>query len=108
MEMKRFGEKLRGKRKEHGMTYQELADKCHINHGYIRQLESGKKLPSMQLLFTICDVLETSPNYLFEYPDENEDKELLKRIYRLTPEQKKAMLCMLDAYIKFKDEDSKI
>lgn len=47
MEMKRFGEKLRGKRKEHGMSYQELADQCHINHGYIRQLESGKKLPSV-------------------------------------------------------------
>lgn len=103
MEMKRFGEKLKGKRKEHGMTYQELADKCHINHGYIRQLESGKKLPSMQLLFTMCDVLETSPNYLFEYTEENDDKELLKRIYKLTPDQKKVMLCMLDAYIEFKE-----
>lgn len=60
----------------------------------------------MSLLFTLCDVLDTSPNYLFEYADENDDRELLERIYKLTPEQKKAMLCVLDAYIKFKDEDS--
>ena len=106
MDKKHFGMKLRGKRKACGMTYQELADRCHVNHGYIRQLEAGSKLPSMQLLFTLCDVLGTSPNYLFEYAEDGEDKQLLERIYRLTSEQKNAMICMLDAYIKFNEEDS--
>ncbi len=41
MDMKRFGKKLREKRKYHGMMYQELADLCYINHGYVRQLEAG-------------------------------------------------------------------
>lgn len=59
----------------------------------------------MPLLLTLCDVLVTSPNYLFEYAEDNDDKELLERIYKLTPEQKKAMLCMLDAYISFKVGD---
>lgn len=102
MDMKHFGEKLKGKRKEQGLTYQQLAERCHVNHGYIRQLESGSKVPSMPLLFSLCDILETSPNYLFEYPEDNDDKELLKRIYKLTPEQKETMICMLDAYIKLK------
>jgi len=104
MDMKLFDNKLREKRKAHGMTYQELADLCHINHGYVRQLEAGSKLPSMQLLFLLCDILETSPNYLLEYAEDADDKELLKRIYQLTPVQKNAMICMLDAYIKFQKE----
>ena len=96
MDPKEFGAKLRGKRKECKLSYQELAERCHVNHGYIRQLEAGNKLPSVSLLFIICDVLGTSPNYLFGYTD---DKELLERIYQLTPEQKRVMLCILDAYL---------
>ena len=96
---KEFGAKLRGKRKECKLSYQELAERCHVNHGYIRQLEAGNKLPSVSLLFIICDVLGTSPNYLFGYTEDNSDKELLERIYQLTPEQKRVMLCILDAYL---------
>lgn len=61
MDPKEFGAKLRGKRKECKLSYQELAERCHVNHGYIRQLEAGNKLPSVSLLFIICDVLGTSP-----------------------------------------------
>ena len=96
---KEFGAKLRGKRKECKLSYQELAERCHVNHGYIRQLEAGNKLPSVSLLFIICDVLGTSPNYLFGYTEDNADKELLERIYQLTPEKKRVMLCILDAYL---------
>lgn len=99
MDPKEFGAKLRGKRKECKLSYQELAERCHVNHGYIRQLEAGNKLPSVSLLFIICDVLGTSPNYLFGYTEDNVDKELLERIYQLTPEQKRVMLCILDAYL---------
>lgn len=101
MDAKRFGAKLKGKRKAKGLTYQELADKCHVNHGYIRQMEAGNKIPSMSLLLTLCDILNTSPNYLFEYVDDNEDKELLERMYKLSPEQKQLVLCMLDAYLTY-------
>ena len=99
MDPKEFGAKLRGKRKECKLSYQELAERCHVNHGYIRQLEAGNKLPSVSLLFIICDVLGTSPNYLFGYTEDNADKELLERIYQLTQEQKRVMLCILDAYL---------
>ena len=99
MDPKEFGAKLRGKRKECKLSYQELAERCHVNHGYIRQLEAGNKLPSVSRLFIICDVLGTSPNYLFGYTEDNADKELLERIYQLTPEQKRVMLCILDAYL---------
>ena len=58
MEAKRLGRKIKEKRKEHGLTSEKLADKCFINEGYVRQLESGKKIPSMPLLIRMCEILE--------------------------------------------------
>ena len=72
-----------------------------MNQGYIRQMEAGHKCPSMPLIFSMCDILKTSPNYLFEYEEENIDKEIRSRINKLLPEQKEQLLYMLDAYIKY-------
>ncbi|ANU49711.1 transcriptional regulator [Enterocloster clostridioformis] len=105
MDLKRFGQKLKGKRKQSGYSCQELADLCHVNDGYIRQLEAGHKCPSMQLIFSICDILKTSPNYLFEYEAESVDKEILNRINKLLPNQKNELLYMLDAYVKYHQAD---
>ena len=101
MELKRFGQKLKEKRKQNGYSCQELADMCHVNQGYIRQMEAGHKCPSMPLIFSMCDILKTSPNYLFEYEEENIDKEIRSRINKLLPEQKEELLYLLDAYIKY-------
>lgn len=101
MDNKRFGKKIREKRKEHGLTSQQLADLCHINDGYIRQLESGRKIPSMPLLISLCDILKTSPNYLLEYVEDNDDQAILERTCKLMPEQKRTMLYILDAYLSY-------
>lgn len=99
--MKRLGRKIREKRKQCGLTSQQLADLCHVHDGYIRQLESGKKLPSMPLLLSLCDVLKTSPNYLLEYTEDNDNKRIMDCLYKLSPEQKNAMISILDAYIAY-------
>lgn len=104
MNTKRLGRKIREKRKQCGLTSQQLADLCHVNDSYIRQLESGKKVPSMPLLLSLCDELETSPNYLLEYAEAGDDKQLLNRLYKLSPEQKNTMICMLDAYITYEEK----
>lgn len=103
MDVKRFGKKLKEKRKQNGFTYQQLADTCHVNHGYIRQLESGLKMPSMQLMLSLCDILQTSPNYLLEFTEDNDDKEILERIYKLSPKQKQLLIYMLDSLINYMD-----
>ena len=104
MNAKRLGRKIREKRKQCGLTSQQLANLCHVHDSYIRQLESGKKVPSMPLLLNLCDELETSPNYLLEYAEDGDDKQLLNCLYKLSPEQKNAMICMLDAYITFEEK----
>lgn len=54
--MQRFGEKLRTLRKQHNLTMRELADKLGLStHGYIGDLESGRRQPSLELAVKIAD-----------------------------------------------------
>lgn len=100
-ERKKLGSKIREKRKEKGMTYHQLADLCHVNSGYMRQLEGGQRMPSLSLLILLCQTLDISPNYLFEYTEGSEDKEILDRIYKLSPQEKLYVLHMLDAHLEY-------
>lgn len=55
--MQRFGEKLRTLRKQHKLTLRELADKLGLStHGYIGDLESGRRQPSLELAVQIADL----------------------------------------------------
>jgi transcriptional regulator with XRE-family HTH domain len=53
--MRRFGEKLRALRVEHQLTLQQLATELgYATHGYISELESGKKVPTAELVLKVA------------------------------------------------------
>jgi transcriptional regulator with XRE-family HTH domain len=57
--MQRFGEKLRLLRQRRGMTMRELADVLGFrSHGFIGDLESGRKHPSLELAVRVADYFE--------------------------------------------------
>lgn len=50
-EIHRFGEKLRALRLRRRMTLKELAQALDLSaHGYISELESGKKMPGVEFV----------------------------------------------------------
>jgi transcriptional regulator with XRE-family HTH domain len=54
--MPTFGEKLRTLRKQRGMTIRELAEALGFTtHGYIGDLESGRRKPSLELAVKVAD-----------------------------------------------------
>jgi transcriptional regulator with XRE-family HTH domain len=60
-----FGEKLRFLRLHHGLTQQQTADLLGLaRHGYISNLETGKKEPSLELVLRAAVVFRTSMDYL--------------------------------------------
>ena len=55
--MQRFGEKLRNLRRHRGMTLMDLAENLgYKTHGYISEIEVGKKTPSVAFLLAVADL----------------------------------------------------
>lgn len=59
---------LRSRRKEMGMTLQELADKSGLSPAFVSQAERGKAVPSIVSLIQLAGALDTDINYFLTPP----------------------------------------
>lgn len=65
--MQKFGEKLRKLRNTHGMTLKELAVQLGLNaHGYISEIESGKKKPTVDFVVNVARLFHVSTDQLLK------------------------------------------
>ena len=65
--MQRFGEKLRGLRAHHGMTLTMLATSLgYKTHGYISEIESGKKYPTTGFVLSVAERFNVSLDSLLK------------------------------------------
>ena len=64
MEQKGLGFRLREVRKARGLTSDRVAELCHINAIYLRQIEGGTKIPSLPVFIDLCNALRVSPDSL--------------------------------------------
>ena len=72
-------------RMKRNVSAREMSISLGRGAGYINSIESGHVLPSMVMLFEICDYLKVSPKEFFEFtePDTNRLFELrLTDIYK--------------------------
>ena len=67
-----FGQNLRYLRKKKGLTQEQLSEKISIDIRQYSRIETGKGFPSLATLEKICDVLDISPAYLFDFSQEKE------------------------------------
>jgi transcriptional regulator with XRE-family HTH domain len=51
---RKLGARIRTLRKEVGITQERLAWDCDLDKGYLSQVESGKRLPSVPVLFQLA------------------------------------------------------
>jgi transcriptional regulator with XRE-family HTH domain len=73
---KLLGEDVRGLRKAHGMTLEELAAKVHLSVGFLSQMENGKKKPSIGALQRISEALNVPTGSFFRNTSADDPKEL--------------------------------
>ena len=65
--MQRFGEKLRFLRKQRGMTLKELAlELGFATHSYLSKVETGKKMPTGQLILDASRFFNVSSDQLIK------------------------------------------
>ena len=70
MDKKLLGKRINIARKERGWTSERLSEACNINATYLRQIESGAKVPSLQVFVLLCEALKVSPTICWQkfYP----------------------------------------
>jgi len=69
-----LGERIRHYRLLKGLKQSELAEQLFISTSYVSALEIGKQLPSLPIVLKLFELLDCSPNDLFEYADRNDAK----------------------------------
>lgn len=87
------GERIKYFRVRKGITVNKLANIAGISQSYLRDIELGKKQPTVEYLSYICDALGVSLENFFS--DTNENRSLMEEIEKLTQEQKSALLVFL-------------
>lgn len=99
-----MGRRINNARKERGITGEKLSELCCINATYLRQIESGRKTPSLPVFVEICRQLKVSPNYLLreELPDnEYSDIPMLAELLQTAdPEQLRIITAMVKSAIQ--------
>ena len=67
-----IGQKVKSLRIKHGLTQEELADRCELSKGFISQLERDLTSPSIATLMDILECLGTNIHDFFR--EEQDDK----------------------------------
>ena len=108
MEKKLLGRKINMARKDKGMTGEKLSEACNINATYLRQIESGAKMPSLPVFISICKELKVSPSYLLSDilndGEISEMDELQKLWMSATPKQIKMVSSMIRSALENMEE----
>jgi len=82
---------MKNRRKQIGFTQEKLAELCNTDPCYIRQIENGRRFPSLAYIERIAAALNIAP-YLLFYDETGTDKEGLAA---LRGEQKQKIKTML-------------
>lgn len=61
-----IGQRLKGLRKEKGLTQEELSERTDLTKGYVSQLENNISSPSLETLMDLLEVLGCTPSEFFD------------------------------------------
>lgn len=81
-------------RKQKGITVNKLANISGISQSYLRDIELGKKQPTIEYLGYICDALDITFLTFFD-----DNSELETAICKLNDKQKKALIDFIDTLL---------
>ena len=87
------GKRIVNLRLKQGMSTNKLANLAGISQSYLRDIELGKKHPTVEYLSYICDALKIS---LKDFFDEEKDKELEISISKLSEIQQSKLIDFLN------------
>ena len=77
MNQEKIGKFIAQKRKEKGLTQQDISNKLGVTDRSVSNWERGKNMPDLSLFYPLCKILDVSINELLngeEIDEKNSDK----------------------------------
>ncbi|MBQ8170838.1 MAG: helix-turn-helix transcriptional regulator [Oscillospiraceae bacterium] len=100
IDYKEVGKRMAKRRKELELKQYQVCEMINVNYKYISNLETGRSVPSLEVIMNICEALQVTPDYLLlgTLGDTTliSDKSLTERIGRLSQENKKLILGIIE------------
>ena len=92
------GERIARFREKKNITVNKLANMSGLSQSHLRDIELGKKTPSVETLYQICLALEITLKDFFDDESENllQNDPIVRRIYQMNDIQRKTLLAFLD------------
>lgn len=96
------GKRITYLRIQKGYSVNKLANLSGISQSYLRDVELGKKNPTVEVLSYVCDALNISLSDFFDeqLTEKFSNNSLMRKIYQLTPEQQSALLNLLNTILE--------
>lgn len=108
--MQTFAERLISLREDKGWKKKELAEKLHVRDSMISQYESGRCMPSYDVIITIARLFHVSVDYLLcgsaeAFPSSDvfvaqiSQAEFLEKCRRLSPDYRRIINTIVDSFL---------
>ncbi len=97
--LKEIGKRISDKRKEQGLTQEQLAERMNVSIQMISNLEGGKKAIRPENLVKLCEALDVSTDYILRGLSSDFESSLIaERISDLPSEKIRIIEQLIDSW----------
>lgn len=93
------GERIKSFRVQRNITVNKLANMAGISQSYLREIELGKKQPTVEYLEYICSALDISLKEFFSVDDSDVHPALLTALSKMTTEEQLKLADFINSLI---------
>ncbi len=106
MEKSFIGQRLKGLRLEMDISQSKLNHALGKETPYIEQIESGERLPSLEMFLALCDWFDISPTEFFLPGEKDEDWKVFNNYRKLSRDNKENVSKMIDSLSELEQKNS--
>ncbi len=97
VDLAEIGRRIQSRRRQQGLTQEQLADKMNVSIQMISNLERGNKAIRIDNLVNLCQILDVSTDYILTGRETRDDfHTLATRIEALPPTGRKMIEVLVD------------
>ena len=104
MDQKAIGKRIKSAREKKGLTQEQLAEQVNLSPMHISVIERGNKLPRLETLINIANVLDVSADIMLQDVVNNQIKlhtsEASNLIAQLSREDQRRVLAALHSFVE--------